>query len=86
MTNYRFLFYQKELKIVDLPFGLIHEVDYIDSNHSVIIKLKYPHKWHFHIINPKSKYHLLKKIGSVYVKPLQLKDKFCFEHYRKIKE
>lgn len=85
MTNYRFLFYKKELKIVDLPFGLIHEVDYVQSSHSVIVRLKYPHHWNFRIVNPLSKFHLIQKIAMLYVKPLQLKDRFCFQHFKKLR-
>jgi len=86
LTNYRLIFFKGQWKRVDLPFGLIESTEFNEKNLILTVKLKYPHSWKFVITNPKSKFNMLKNIGQVYIKPQQLKDKFCFEHYRKLKD
>ena len=86
MTNYRVVFFKEGVKRVDLPFGLLQEVEHSEKELTVVFRLKYPHSWKFRIISPKSKFKLLKTIGLAYIKPSQVKEKFCFSHFRKCKQ
>lgn len=67
LTNFRILFFKNGNKRVDLPFGSISKVEYIDKHSRIIYKLKYPHFWRF-TISSYVKYEQLKNIGNIYYK------------------
>lgn len=77
LTNYRVLFFKDDTKRVDLPFGIISKVDYIDKQLRIIYMLKYPHFWKFSIAAA-SKYLQFKNVGDIYYRTDNLKKMFAF--------
>jgi hypothetical protein len=83
LTNYRVLFFKDRTKRVDLPFGRIAKVDYIDKQMRIIYMLKYPHFWKFSITST-SKYSQFKNVGDIYYKTDVIKKMFAYEYALKI--
>jgi hypothetical protein len=83
MTNYRIVFFKDGAKRVDLPFGRISKVDFIDKQQRIVFLLKYPHQWRFRVVSS-SKYVQFKNVGEIYYKTDNLKKAFAFEYALKI--
>lgn len=84
MTNYRIVFFSESKKMVDMPFGLILNVNYSDRLFRVNYNLKYPHTWTFFIASSAFNYQYFKNICSIYYKSDHIKNLFAFQYALKL--
>jgi hypothetical protein len=84
MTNYRILFFSEGKKMVDLPFGLIMTIKYLDKICKVNYELKYPHSWTFFLATTNFKYQYFKKICHMYYKSNDPRNLFAFQYALKL--
>lgn len=83
LTNFRVLFFKNGRKRVDLPFGSISKVEYLDKHSRIIYRLKYPHFWKF-TISKYNKYEQFKNVGNIYYMSNEIKKMFAFEYALKL--
>lgn len=80
VTNYRVLFFAGERKRVDLPFGLIDRMDFLEKCMQLVCHLKYPHQWKFFIAAPLPHYVRLRAIALPYFRPANPSLAFAIEY------